>query len=313
MSLSLATCFSSVAEAAEVRWLGSEECRRELEVVEQLEAMTQAPISSVQVADFELEPRKLDNGGFELTLVSINRTSGAREQRVLQGASCAEVTDAAAVAIALTIGAPPRPSQPTTSEAPPPAPPSKPRFQAPDPPRPDALAPRRSVAATHWAVGLSATFDSAVLPHPVPGGALQVALGWRALRGELEVGAFAPSSRLDADERGGTFQLMYLAPRACAAASLGKPVAALCLAYELGRLSAEGQGVQRPYARAVFWHAVRPELGLAWPLGRKLWLAARAGGAVALARDSFVLDAPEIVHRPAWLSLRAALGVELEL
>jgi hypothetical protein len=42
-------------------------------------------------------------------------------------------------------------------------------------------------------------------------------------------------------------------------------------------------------------------------------VAGRAGAALALARDSFVLDAPEVVHRPALLSLRATLGVELEL
>jgi hypothetical protein len=171
----------------------------------------------------------------------------------------------------------------------------------------------KSAAPTRWRVGLSATFDSAVTPHPVAGGALLVAFEWKALRAELEAGAFAPSTKRDANERGGTFQLLYLAPRACAAARLERPMLAFCLAYELGRLAADGEGVERPYSRSAFWHAVRPEVGAAWPLADGFWLSGRVGVALALARDTFVLDEPETVHRPPLLSLRAAVGLELDL
>ena len=164
-----------------------------------------------------------------------------------------------------------------------------------------------------WAAGLDAVFDSSVLPHPEPGGALHGSFEWRTLLLELEAGALAPSQKLDASGRGGTFALLYAAPHVCAATKLGVSQIALCAAYEVGRLRAEGDGVERPYARNTFWHAARPDLRVAWPLAGRLWLAARAGAVLSLARRTFVLDASEAVYRPPWLSLRASVGVELEL
>lgn len=283
---------------------------------DQIESMTQRPLSSVTSDDFELELQALESGGFRLQLVSVSRAGGARETRVMQGATCAEVTDAAAVAIALAIGA--EPAEPAEPSAP--LPPPSNALPVPRPPaantsprRETLPAPPPSSAGAYWLVGLGATADSAVTPHAVPGLELHGGVAWRALRGELEGGAFAPSTKQDESGQGGTFQLVYLAPRFCATARVGTPRAAACLAYELGRLSAEGKGVERPYSRSTFWHAVRPELALAWPLTRGLWLSGRGGAAVPLVRDGFVLDGPATVHRPAWLSLRAAVGLELEL
>lgn len=278
---------------------------------EQIEAMTQRRLRSVESADFELEPQRLESGAFELQLTSVSRSSGARETRVLRGATCAEVTDAAAVAIALAVGSEPAqaPMVATTVPAPASPPPQVSRASR----REAALRDSKAPAPAGWLLGLSATLDSAVTPHPVLGAALHLALRWRALRGELEAGAFAPSTKLDASQRGGTFQLLYAAPRVCGTANMGRPRVALCVAYELGRLSAQGEGIERPYSRSTFWHAVRPDLGVAWPLRSGLWLSGRGGVALALARDTFVLEEPETVHRAPWLSLRAAVGLELEL
>jgi hypothetical protein len=162
-------------------------------------------------------------------------------------------------------------------------------------------------------VGLDAIFDTSALPHPEPGGALHGTFEWRALLLELEVGALAPSQKVDAKGRGGTFALLYAAPHVCAASALGVSRIALCAAYELGRLRAEGDGVERPYSRNTFWHAARADVRVAWPLAGRLWLAARVGAALPLARHTFVLDQSEAVYRPPWLSLRASVGVELEL
>jgi hypothetical protein len=170
----------SPANAAEIRWSGAEDCRREAEVREQIEAMTTRPLAGVDRFDFELELAKV-TAGFQLQLVSVNRVSGAREIRVLHGGSCAEVTDAAAVAIALAIGAPA--SEAATGsdgEAPAAAAPAASRQED----RPDAAARRAaslSPARARWAVGLDAIFDSSVLPHPEPGGALHGSFEWRAL------------------------------------------------------------------------------------------------------------------------------------
>jgi hypothetical protein len=306
------SCWSSLAGAAELRWLGASDCRREAEVREQIESMAQRPLTSVPEVDFELTPERLESGAFQLQLTTLNRATGARETRVMQGATCAEVTDAAAVAIALAVGSAPddaprvpakEPDRATTE----PVPAGRPNALPPAAPDSKPSPPAR------WQAGLGATFDSAVTPHPVLGGALFISFRQGALRAEVEAGALAPSSKRDSGGRGGTFQLLYVAPRGCAEAGVGKSVAALCLAYELGNLSAEGEGVERPYSRSTFWHAVRPELGLAWPPARGFWLFGRAGAVLALARHTFVLDEPETVHRPPLLSFRAAVGLELEL
>jgi hypothetical protein len=305
------SCWSPLTRAAELHWLGESECRREAEVREQIESMTQRPLASVQSADFELEPLPLESGAFRLQLTSVNRTTGARETRVMQGASCAEVTDAAAVAIALAVGSEPDQSPMAAHQEPVPATNTPPSVIVPraDAPLTDVKAP----PPARWLVGVGATFDSAVTPRPVPGAALLVGIRWRALRAELEAGAFVPSSTRDAQAKGGKFQLLYVAPRASAAARLGRSILGLGLAYELGSLEAEGEGVERPYSRSTLWHAIRPEVGFAWPLAGRLWLSGRAGTAVALARHTFFLDGPDVVHRPSRLSLRAAVGLELEL
>lgn len=305
------SCWSLPTRAAEIRWLGADDCRRVAEVQEQIEAMTQRLLPSVESADFELEPQRLESGAFELQLTSVSRTSGARETRVMRGATCAEVTDAAAVAIALAVG--PDPAEASQVATTPPAPASPPPKVRRAPRRDSALRDSKGPTPAGWLLGLSATLDAAVTPHPVLGAALHLAFRWRALRGELEAGAFAPSTTLDASQRGGTFQLLYAAPRVCGTANVGRPRVALCVAYELGRLSAEGEGVAHPYSRSTFWHAVRPDLGVALPLTSGLWLSGRGGAALALARDTFVLEEPETVHRAPWLSLRAAVGLELEL
>ncbi|HEY6080939.1 MAG TPA: hypothetical protein VIW29_19125 [Polyangiaceae bacterium] len=301
------------AAAAEVRWLGSSDCRRQLEVREQIEAMTKRSLVDVDTADFELEPERTQSGAFQLGLVTISRPDGARSRRVLEGESCVDVTDAAAVAIALAIGTPPPEPEPPPSETggsaalPPPA--SSPASSD----SPTAAAAKRAKPRASWLVGAGVTLDSAVTPKPAFGGSLRVTFALSPLRLELEAGAFAPSEQLDSSGRGGSFQLFYAAPLVCAQRVFGAPMVMVCFGYELGQLSAEGIGVAQPHERSTFWHALRPELGLAWPMGGGLALSARAGAAIPLSRHEFVLDEPEVVHRPARLSFRAVVGLELAL
>jgi len=297
------------ARAAEIRWSGVEACRRESEVTEQVEAMTQRRLGEVDVADFSLELSRAEGDAFRLTLVTTPRHGGVPSTRSLQGASCVDITDAAAVAIALTIGTPEE--QPANLPLPGPSPlvsvKNEPRSvdsaspASPGPPRPQLR------------MGLGGTLDSAVSPHAVLGGALRLALAWPGYRLELEGAVYAPAQVLDSEQRGGTFQLLYAAPLGCLSRALGGPQALACVGYEVGRLSATGVGVAEPFERHTFWHAARSELGLLWPLSSDLSISGRIGGALALARHTFVLDDPQAVHRPALLSLRAALGLELRL
>jgi hypothetical protein len=178
---------------------------------------------------------------------------------------------------------------------------------------PDRPARPAARPATAWLIGLSGNLDSSVTPQIAMGGAIRGGMQWKYLRAELEAALFAPTDTRDDAGRGGTFQLAYAAPLFCITRSLRGPRALLCGGYELGLLSAEGEGVERPYQRTIFWHAARLELGLSLPLSMELAVSTRLGGALALSRRPFVLDEPQAVHRPALASLRAAVGLELTL
>src|SRR6478609_2274000 len=97
-------CFAVSSAAADIRWSGDESCRRESEVSAQVEAATGRPNSSVEVADFELRVKSLSRTQWSLELSTVRRADRARSTRTIHGATCEEVTDAAAVVIALAIG-----------------------------------------------------------------------------------------------------------------------------------------------------------------------------------------------------------------
>jgi hypothetical protein len=85
-----------------------------------------------------------------------------------------------------------------------------------------------------------------------------------------------------------------------------------CLGWELGQLTGEGKGVARPGRGRTFWSAPRADiagrLALAGtPWGVRMALAAE----VPLERDDFTLGPDTVVHRPAPIVVRAALGVDV--
>ncbi|HKO50547.1 MAG TPA: hypothetical protein VJV79_22645 [Polyangiaceae bacterium] len=309
---------SSPLWAAEIRWQGEESCRREAEVLEQVESMIGRPISSIEIADFELNVRRLSGDQWSLELTTVRRADRVRSARAIRGASCAEVTDAAAVAIALAIG----PAEPTLE------PPSRPE-PAGDPSRPTPPAkaappagkPPEIPSSLEWFAGLAGALDSSATPSVAVGAALHLGLSWlptdksrTRLRFELEGALYAPSETGDA-AKAGRFQLFYVAPLVCGERPFGGPTLLGCAGYELGQLSGEGVGaaVTASHPSNTFWSAVRAELGLLVPLASTLRIAGRAGVAVPLIRREFVLDGPEVVFRPAPVSARAELGLELSL
>ena len=93
-SLLLGMLLSSPAQAADISWAGAADCRRELEVVEQVESMTQRHLAEVDIADFELTLERLDETRLRLSLATVTRAEGARSLRTFEGGACADVTDA---------------------------------------------------------------------------------------------------------------------------------------------------------------------------------------------------------------------------
>ncbi|MEO6603412.1 MAG: hypothetical protein ABIQ16_26245 [Polyangiaceae bacterium] len=309
------------AVAAEIRWTGAASCRRELEVADQVTSMTGRTVSSIDSADFELDAQPTSDGTWQLELKTVRRADGVHSSRSLKGATCVEVTDAAAVAIALAIGSKEEPAESkAVSETAVPV-------AAPAPnARPVAARPkaRVSTSATSlaWFAGAGGVLDSSLTPNVALGGALRLGLSFRParasqtrLRFELEGALYAPTERASSNGQGGKFQLGYVAPLVCAERPITSSALLGCIGYELGELSGEGSGaaVTASHRRGTLWYAARAELGLLVPLGSGLRFFGRGGAALSLVRHDFVLDGTEVVFRPSAVSVRGQLGLEFSL
>jgi len=298
-------------EAAELGWSAPPDCARAEFVATRVEDLVGRPLAEVEGLDFGVTVER-DGTAWKLSLATRVGSEPA-SSRVFTGQSCSEVSDAAAVAMAMAIrgSAPVPPANEPTDE--PPIPPAAASSPAP-PPRDEVSTPPQQSSGSRWSgrVGLGAVLDTAALPEPTVGILAGGAVHWSVLRIEGQFEAFAPQRVGLPGGASGQFDLLAGALLACAAPA-GSPVAVLgCGGLELGRLSGEGSGVSDPELGTALWIAARAEAGLAVRVGAAWQLVPRVGVAIPLARPEFVLnDSP--VHRPAALSLRAGLGIEFVL
>lgn len=240
---------------------------------------------------------------------------GAVGRRTLAGDSCASVTSAAALILALMI-------DPAAAErallAPAPMPPPPPRrtlgpedlvFAPPPPPEP------RAVHAMVRAFG-GGVFG--LLPEPTL--AAGVAAGARARRfgGELSFAATSERRVNAAGGAGGDFRLLVLGARACAALGGRVVVWRACAGGELERLAATS--ITSPAASKSIWMgAGTAGLLLEAPLGDRFALALDLGAALRLYHPEFCAfetPCPEnsvSVARVGTISAIAALGLAVNL
>jgi hypothetical protein len=300
--------------AAELGWSAPDACQRADVVRSQVESLIGRSLAEIEAPSFEVTiTQKGDTWSLELVTLA-----PARSSRTLKGPSCVAVTDAAGVAMALAIRATTEtaPDGPPASEtqaeaAPSPPPPDAAPDAAPvAPPEPAEPVAQRGDARFGAVVGLGVTVDAATLPAPVLGLAAHAGLRLASLRLELQGLAFAPSTLELADEQSAEFTLFSGALLGCFAGPLPTLTVLGCAGAELGRLAGEGQGVTDPELGSALWQAARIEGGVELPISAGLRLSARLGAAVPLARPEFQLDG-NTVHRPASMTLRAALGVIL--
>jgi hypothetical protein len=259
------------------------------------------------------------DGRWALTLSTVERASGERRERVLEGTSCDEVTAAAAVALAMVIKAKeptasPAPSEqaaePEQEQEPEPAmtPPSPPR-----PPSASAARPRPDDSRKlGFALSLAGLGDVGALPNAAAGGELGAALDYRGLRISA-LGALIVGSDEQASGKGADFDLTLGALLLCGRQAIGPAVASLCLGLEAGQLNGAGVGVKNPRSGESFWWAPRLEPGVLWPVAGNFSIFGRFGATLPRIRRTFVLDDTLLVHKPAALTGRLALGVELTL
>lgn len=230
--------------------------------------------------------------------------------RRLRATSCRELSDAAALLLALLV-------DPALQIEPDPAPVRRAPAALP------AAAPRETGAATArtgasawvWGASGSAVLDWAALPGPSPG--LRAAISGERSRLRLELAVvWLPLATEVArhaagePEKGGKFRLIASGARACHAVFVSPRLSA-CAVGELGALRATGFGTVHDRSRSVLWAAAGPGLLAGIPFARNAQLALGADWLFALNRPRFALDNVGVVHRPAVAGARFAAGVEL--
>jgi hypothetical protein len=306
----------TAAHAAEVTWAGPAACDDRTYVVEQAEALSGRSLATIEGLSFDVRVVQAATE-WELVLITRAGAMGEPRERKLRGKSCSEVSEAAAVAIAMTLGGQNEPNDANETsaeiaEAPetaaPAAPPERPATRAKPP-----VSQRATEPGLEGLVALHALLDVGTLPSAALGFDVGAGVAWRKLRVVAEGGYVLPSEVQIAEGRGGTFELLYGALLVCAVQPLGPVVGSSCAGYEVGRMSGEGEGVSDPHLENTFWHAGRLELGLGISLAQNLRLSAGGGVAVPFSRPEFVLDPGEVVHRPSSVIGRFRAGIELGL
>jgi hypothetical protein len=310
----VAVCGAARSRAAELRWSSPEDCAWSPQFAEQVEAQIGTTLAAVEGIDFEVVISRETSGRWRLTLVSIEQPAGERRVRALAGESCAEVTDAGAVALAMAIRA-------KSEEERAPEPATPPEKAPAEPVRPPARraprsslrsAPERSSAPAVAFATAGAVADLGALPGLSLGVEVDAGVAWQRLRLMAFGSMFAPNEASGPSGRGGEFQLWLAGVLACLERPVGRVGVLACTGYEIGALSAEGTGVTDPRSESATWHALRGDLGAVLPLGSGFSGVLRAGVAVPLVRREFVLDASEVVHRPSAVTGRALAAFSVD-
>jgi hypothetical protein len=322
-------CLASAtpARATELGFDAPAECgvtREDLE--QQIEHVIARPLSAAESALFDVRVRRA--GRAWLLVLSTREAAGSAAPeagaREIRGASCHEVTDAAAVAIALAVEGKQAPASERQDWEP------RPAQTAPAAPSGDAETARHSDVvpaeesplrepraqaenAVRFGLFAAAQVDGSALPHATPGASLGLLLEFAAFRAEVFGTLFLPQTAALSDGRGGEFDLFLSGARACGQSAFGDLRVLGCASFEAGRLSGRGLRVRSAYTRNTAWFALGVEAGLLWLVSPKVGLMLRGGLARPLSRPDFVLDGMEPVHRAGAVSLRGMLGGEIYL
>lgn len=209
--------------------------------------------------------------------------------RTLVANSCAQVTDAAALILALTLDdAPSEPSAPTS---------------APPPTRPTG-------SPLGVAARLSFALDGGTLPSAAPGLNATLAILRGRLRLELGVTYLFPRRGVNASNVGGDIALLSAGVRGCVALLRGPIEPRLCAGVEGGAMSGTGVGLPTPASGASPWWGLFAGAAVALSLSSHLSLHFAVDAGLSVASPDFVVDDVVLVHRPSTALARGASGVE---
>lgn len=273
------------------------------------------PLAGIADVDFRIRIAQTPRGRWLLRLETVDQAARAdgtrvtRGTREIDGATCAELAEAAAVAIAVSVRSI---ETPTVAPAGPDGHMAPGTVQSEAPSKASAaVASSRTALSWRPAMTVALVTDTGTLPSTAPGVDLEGNLQRGSFRLTLLGAWFVSRDVSGAGGIGGTFQLAFGGALSCLAPTWGRWTPLTCAGLEVGRLAGTGVGVARPETGAALWRAARAELGVRAVLGGSAAVVLRAGVAIPLERPAFVLDQSELVYQPSRMAVRATAGIEL--
>ena len=240
------------------------------------------PVARVRIA-------QLDDGRWNADIWMYGaRGSG---ERSFEGASCANVAEAAALIVAMALDAAREPERGAVPS------------EAPD--------PDLARTATRFFAGLRAAFDVGSLPEPSAGAGLAFGVEHGAWRAELEGTAWLPQIARGAPPArvGGRFGLFTLGLRGCVDVLPGAAVLQLgpCLGGEAGLATGRGVDISDPETNEHLWAAALGGLSLRYAGRSRLGFALLVEAGVPLRRPTWEIEEFSEVFRAEPVLGRAAL------
>lgn len=301
-SLTVAT-WTVDARAAELAWLAPDECPEQASIETDLQELIGQTITEAPAVRFVAKVDKLADGTWRAELSTTGRSPGTR---TLTGPSCAEVSRAAVVAMALVVNSDreQQASEPKPKQDGQPATPAEQDAQpeADDPPEQSAPIP------VHPLVSLGAVLDGTALPNYAFGVSVAAGLSVGSFRALLG-GLFLPPVETRQNGSGAQFSLLAGSIVGCYRIPIQSWATLLCGRYELGALRAKGVDISQSRPETIRWNAVAAEAIVSLPLAATTELGLGVGAVAPLERAKFVLDSAEPVHELPGVGPRIQAGV----
>lgn len=310
--------------ALELEWEAPPTCPDATVVRRQIERILHGPLTAPRSAVAHGKIDRTDDGRFHLALTV--RTGDVADTRELDAASCAMLSEAFAVVVALAIdptkgdGSIEEPPQP---ESPPPEPiqPSSP--VAADivppksaPPSPPTRSSEKAESRMAIELGVGGSVVWGMLPQASPGLVASAGVRIDRLRvGMLGTLAFGQKPQFDRSV-GAAIDMLEGGAFAAYTVPIGIFALGPCANIEATYVRVEGYGIREPRTSSAWW--ATPVIGGRFEARASRWL-----GLFARADLLFPIDAPRlalgtrtetaVLHSPAPVSPRLTLGAEIIL
>lgn len=308
----------------EIEWVAPKGCPSQAELESRIDALLAEQEKGSNTVSARLEVRETLESGWTLEL---SMASGDR--RTLPGMTCEDLTDAAALLVAIAVSpglahsdAAPEPiaedeGPPTTQEV------SEPPRPRPEPvrPRPEPLVAARSGplarpttrAPLAWGLRLGGGAGFGLLPEPA--GMLHVAAGPIGNKWAVELGVIGlprVEARFpDHDEFGGVFGLWAAEARGCGVPGIKAVELPLCLGLAGGLVHGRGIGDLVSRSAVSGWVALVGGPGVRFPIWGRLRGYVAADGAVVLLRPQLEVEDVGVLCCERVLGASVSAGVQV--